>query len=62
MYANKGLKMNVGKSKVMVLEGGREDHFMKSLWMIGSWGMFSEFKYLGFVLDESKHKGRRLLQ
>ena len=51
--------MNIDKSKVMVLWWGEEDQCEKLVWTeTGSQlGHVSEFKYSGFVFDESGTNG-----
>ena len=52
VYRRRGLKLNAGKRKVMVL--GREEGLDCKVWVDGiHLEHVSEFKYLGCVLDES---------
>ena len=48
----RGLKVNAGKSKVMLLDG--EEGLECEVWVYGKrLAHFTKFKYLGCVLDES---------
>ena len=52
VYRRRGLKVNAGKSTVMVLDG--EEGLKCEVYVDGiRLDLISEFKYLGYVLDES---------